>query len=316
MKVFLTGATGAIGPATVRGLVSAGHEVRAVARGDAKAALVRELGAEPVAVDLFDADAVRSAVAGSDAVLHLATNVPPIKKAAKASAWATHNALRTTATEHLVTAARENGTRTFVKESVSFVYPDRGGAWIDEDVAADESIGMLRPTLEGERIALGFAGDDGTAVVLRFGLFYGPHTRTTEEALRMARWRVSTVAGRRDGYMSSLHTDDAASAVVAALDAPTGIYNVCDDEPLIRRDYLDAFRRAFGLPKLLLAPAWLLRLVGGRASRVVTASQRCSNRRFRDATGWVPAFPSAREGWAAAGATRDRAATNGARGRA
>jgi nucleoside-diphosphate-sugar epimerase len=316
MKVFMTGATGVIGPGSVRALVAGGHDVRAVARGEAKAALVRELGAEPVAVDLFDADAVRAAVAGSDAVVHVATNVPPIKTAAKASAWATHNALRTTATEHLVAAARAAGTRVFVKESVSFSYPDCGDAWIDEDVAVDESIAMLQPTLEGERIALDFAGDDRTAVVLRFGLFYGPHTRHTEEALRLARWRLSTVAGKRASYMSSLHTDDASSAVAAALQAPTGVYNVGDDEPLTRRAYLDAFSAGLGLHKLLLNPAWVLRLLAGRASRVLTPSQRCSNHRFRGATGWAPAFPSAREGWAAAGAVRARAAGKTERSRA
>ena len=315
MNVFVTGATGAIGPTTIRRLRGAGHEVRAVARGDAKAALVRELGAEPVAVDLFDAASVKAAVAGSEAVLHLATNVPVMKQAAKASAWATHNALRTTATKHLVAAARDAGTRVLVKESVTFVYPDRGDVWIHEDVAADESIGMLKPTLEGERIALDFAGDDRAAVVLRFGLFYGAHTRQTEEALRMARWRMSTVAGKRDAYMSSIHTDDVASAVVASLDAPTGIYNVCDDEPLTRRAYLDAFSSGFGLRKLHIAPPWLLRLLAGRASRVLTASQRCSNGRFRAATGWSPAFPSAREGWAASGAVPDGSATNKARRR-
>jgi nucleoside-diphosphate-sugar epimerase len=316
MKIFMTGATGAIGPDAVRGLVSAGHAVRAVARGDAKAAVVRDLGAEPVMVDLFDADAVRGVVAGSEAVLHLATNVPPIRKAAKAAAWANHNALRTTATKHLVAAARDAGTRVFVKESVSFAYPDCGDAWIDEDVAPDESIGMLQPTLEGERIALGFASDDRAAVVLRFGLFYGPFTRHTDEAMRMARWRLSTVAGKAGGFMSSVHTDDVATAVVASLGAPTGVYNVGDDEPLTRRAYLDAFSAGLGLHRLFVNPPWLLRLVAGRASRVLTASQRCSNRRFRDATGWAPAFPSAREGWAAAGAARARATTREAGSRA
>ncbi|MGH9032058.1 MAG: NAD-dependent epimerase/dehydratase family protein, partial [Acidimicrobiia bacterium] len=140
--------------------------------------------------------------------------------------------------------------------------------------------------------------------------------RHTEEALRMARWRLSTVAGKRNSYMSSLHTDDASSAVAAAVRAPTGVYNICDDEPLTRRAYLDAFSAGLGLHKLILNPSWLLRLVAGRASRVLTPSQRCSNRRFRDVTGWAPAFPSAREGWTAAGASRARAATNGTRSRA
>jgi nucleoside-diphosphate-sugar epimerase len=304
MRVFLTGATGAIGPATIRALRAADHEVRAVARGPEKAKLVRELGAEPVTVDLFDAPAVKEAVAGSEAVLHLATNVPPVTRAARKSAWDTHNALRTTATEHLVQAARDAGARTFVKESITFVYPDRGDHWIDEDVAPDESIGLLTATLEGERIALRFGGDGRTAVVLRFGLFYGPDTRHTDEALGMARRRLSTVAGKKGAYMTSVHTDDVATAVVAALDAPTGIYNVGDDEPLTRHNYLDAFRSALGLGRLLSPPRWLLRLIGGKASRVLTASQRCSNRRFREATGWAPAYPSAREGWTAAAAKR------------
>jgi nucleoside-diphosphate-sugar epimerase len=306
MKIFMTGATGALGPATLQTLVTGGHEVTAVARDDAKAARVRAAGAEPVGVDLFDAGAVRDAVVGAqpEAILHLATNVPPTMRAARKSAWSTHNALRTTATEHLVAAARAAGSRVFVKESVLFSYPDRGEAWIDEDVPPDESITLLQPTLEGERIALDFAGTDTTAVVLRFGLFYGPFVRQTDESLKLARWRMSTVAGKPHAYQSSIYVEDVAAAVAAALDAPTGVYNVCDDEPLTRRAYLDAFSAGFGLPKLRLNPPWLLRLVAGRSARVVTASQRCSNRRFRSATGWAPACPSACEGWAAAGAAR------------
>ncbi|HEX6310233.1 MAG TPA: NAD(P)-dependent oxidoreductase [Acidimicrobiia bacterium] len=304
MRIFMTGATGAIGPATLRALVADGHDVRAAARSDAKAAAVRAAGAESVVVDLFDPAAVRAAVGDSEAVLHLATNVPPTRQAMKRSAWDTHNALRTTATEHLVAAARAAGTEVFVKESISFSYPDRGAEWIDEDVPPDESIALLRPTLAGERIALDFAGDGRRAVVLRFGLFYGPSTRHTDEALRLARWRMSTVAGSPGAYMSSLHVDDVASAVAASLRAPTGIYNVCDDDPLTHRAYLDAFSAGFGLGKLHITPSWLLRLVAGGASRVFTASQRCSNRRFRAATGWAPTYPSAREGWAAAGNAR------------
>ena len=152
MRVFLTGATGAIGPATVRGLLEKGHQVRAVARAEDKAAKLRAQGAEPVAVDLFDGDAVKAAVDGCEAVLHLATNVPPLRRMASKKGWATHNSLRTTATELLVDAALATGASTFVKESVTFVYPDQADAWIDETTPPDESIEMLRPTLEGERI--------------------------------------------------------------------------------------------------------------------------------------------------------------------
>jgi nucleoside-diphosphate-sugar epimerase len=304
MKVFLTGATGAIGPATVRGLVAAGHDVRAVARSDEKAALVKRLGAEPVAVDLFDPDGVRTAVAGSEGVLHLATNVPPVKRAMRMSAWAKHNQLRTTATDYLVQAARATDARVFVKESVEFVYPDRGDEWIDEDVPADETVTMLQPTLEGERSALGFAGDGRTTAVLRFGLFYGPAARGTDDLLKLGRWRLSTLAGEPGAYVPSVHVDDVATAVVAALSVPTGAYNVSDDDPLTRREYLDAFSIAFGMRKLRMTPGWVMRAVAGGASRVLTASQRCRNARFRQAAGWAPQHASARDGWAAAAAVR------------
>jgi nucleoside-diphosphate-sugar epimerase len=304
MKVFLTGGTGAIGPATVRDLRAKGHDVRALARTDEKAAQLRAQGAEPVAVDLFDGDAVKAAVDGCDAVLHLATNVPPLRRMASKKGWATHNHIRTTATENLVDAALATGATTFVKESVSFVYPDGGDAWIDETTPPDESIKMLRPTLEGERIVDRFTAGGGRGIVLRFGLFYGPTSRGTDEALRLARWRMSMVGGKPEGYLSSVHTDDVAGAAVAALDAPTGIYNAVD-EPVTRRDYLDAFTAALGIRRLRPMPTWLVRLTSGSAAAAVVRSWRVSNKKLGDATGWSPRYPSVREGWPAVARERE-----------
>jgi nucleoside-diphosphate-sugar epimerase len=299
MKAFLTGATGAIGPATVRGLLEKGHQVRAVARTDEKAAQLRALGAEPVAVDLFDGDDVKSAVDGCEAVLHLATNVPTLRRMASKKGWATHNQLRTTATNVLIDAALTTGATRFVKESVSFVYPDCGDAWINETTPPDESIAMLQPTLDGERMIDRFTAGGGTGVVLRFGLFYGPTARGVDEAVRLARWRMSMIGGRSEAYVSSIHTDDVASSAVAALDAPAGIYNVVDDEPVSRREYLDAFSAAFGVGKLRPMPTWLVKLASGSAAAAVIRSWRVSNRKLREATGWSPRYPSVREGWAA-----------------
>lgn len=305
MKVFLTGATGAIGPATMRALLAHGHEVRAVARGDDKAARVRAAGADSVVADLFDADAMKAATVGCDAIAHLATNVPEVSKMARPSAWDTHNRLRTDATRNLLDAATANDITTVVKESVTFSYPDGGDAWIDETVPPSPDAPALAPTLEGERLVADWASAaPRRGVVLRFGLFYGPTSRSVDESLRMARWRLSTVPGPGPAFQSSLYTEDVGPAVVAALDAPTGVYNVVDDEPLRRRDYLDAFSTAFELPHLRLTPPWLLRLVGGRSAAVLLASQRVSNRRFRTATGWSPSQPSARDGWAAVAAAR------------
>jgi len=247
---------------------------------------------------------VRTATAGCDAIAHLATNVPPISRMARRGSWATHNRLRTDATRHLLAAASANGIGTVVKESVTFVYPDRGDGWIDETVAPDDRVSLLAPTLEGEELVTAFAGTGARGVVLRFGLFYGPTSRGVDESLRLARWRGSTVAGPPDAYMSSIHTDDVATAVVAALGVPSGIYNIVDDNPLTRRDYLDAFAGAFDLPKLRLTPTWVLRLVAGSSAGALVASQRVANGRFRTETGWEPAYPSAHQGWAAIAETR------------
>lgn len=297
MKVFLTGATGVAGRIVVPELVAAGYEVRAVSRRAEAAEELRAAGAEPVVVDLFDPGAVTAAVAGSDAVVHLATNVPALRQAARPSGWDMHNRLRVEATTNLVAAARTTGAARFVKESITFVYRDAGDAWIDEDAPLLESPALLESTITGEDLALGFA-PDGTAVVLRFGLFYGgAGNRGTEEALRLARWRRSTVAGAPGAYMSSIHAQDVATAVVAALGVPTGIYNVVDDEPLTRQAYLDAFTGAFGIPRVKPIPPTLMKLAGRGNAAGLVASQRVSNRKFREASGWAPRHPSAVEGW-------------------
>ncbi len=303
MKVFMTGATGVAGRATVPALVAGGHDVRAVCRRDDAGAELRVAGAEPVTVDLFDAGAVAEAVVGAEAVIHLATNVPAMSRSARPSGWALHNRLRVEATRHLVAAARAAGVRRLVKESITFVYADAGDAWIDEDAPVFEELGQLAPTIEGEEIALGFAADGGTATVLRFGLFYGgAGNRGTAEALSLARFRRSQIAGARDAYMSSVHVGDVATAVVAALGAATGVYNVVDDEPLTRRDYLASFAAAFRVKPPKPTPGALMRLLGGKAGAALTSSQRVSNRRFRDATGWMPKYPDARVGWRAVAA--------------
>jgi nucleoside-diphosphate-sugar epimerase len=305
MKVFLTGATGVAGRATVPALLAAGHDVRAVSRRAEASAVLEGVGAEPVAVDLFDADAVAAAVVGSEAVVHLATHVPEMSKAARPKGWEQHNRLRVEATTHLVAAARATGAARFVKESITFVYRGGGDTWLDEEAPLLPDLGLLAPTVEGERLALDFAADGGTATVLRFGLFYGgAGNRGTDENLRLARFRRSQIAGDAGSYMSSIHCDDVATAVVAALAVPTGVYNVTDDEPLTRRDHLAAFGAAFGVKAPKPTPARLVKLLGGPSAEGLLASQRVSNRKFRDASGWAPAYRDARVGWAAVAATR------------
>jgi nucleoside-diphosphate-sugar epimerase len=105
------------------------------------------------------------------------------------------------------------------------------------------------------------------------------------------------IAGSGDNFFSSIHVDDAAKAVVAALGLPSGDYNVVDDEPLTSREYGVSVAKAIGAPKPWGIPKWLFRLVGGGPAKYLLRSQRVSNRRFKEASGWAPAYPSAREGW-------------------
>jgi nucleoside-diphosphate-sugar epimerase len=282
-------------------LIEAGHEVRAVSRREEASARLRAQGAEPVTVDLFDGDAVKAAVAGCDAIVHVATNVPPFPQMMRASAWEMHNRLRTEATRHLVDAAKAHDIGRIVKESITFIYADGGDAWLDESSPLVLTPGLMAPTVEGENTALELP--DG--VVLRFGLFYGGHNRATDEMLKLARWKGSLIAGKPGDYMSAIHAEDVATAVAAAVSAPAGVYNVVDDEPLTRRDALDAFSAAFGVKKLWSNPAWLMRLLAGEAAQSLTASQRVSNAKFRAATGWAPRYPSMREGWRAEAGKRE-----------
>lgn len=307
MNVFMTGGTGVLGRPTVKALVASGHDVRVAVRSEERAPLVTSLGAKPVVVDLFDGKAVKAAVGGTEAVLHLATSIPPMSRMTFPSAWRTNDRLRGETTRHLIDAAHAHGVGTLIAESVTFMYPDGGEDWIDESVEWPPPHRRWEATYSLEELVREFAATGGTGIVLRFGLFYGPESRSVDEALRMARLRSSTLAGRADAYTASIHTDDAASAVVAALDAPSGTYNVVDDEPVTRRVYLDSFRDAFETAKLRIPPSAALRLAGGKGADILLRSQRVSNRRFKETVSWSPTYPSVRAGWPAVARARSEA---------
>lgn len=297
MKVFLTGATGVVGTRAVPSLVADGHEVTAVARTGEKADLVRSMGATPVTVDLFDADAVRAAVAGHDAVVHLATNIPPMAKAASAKAWDTNERLRREASNHLVDAALAAGAQRYVQESICFPYLDNGNEWIDE-AAPLEHLGAFAGAAAAEAAAQRFTEHGGIGVVLRFAQFHGPGSSHVDTFNALARKRINPFVGDPQAYTSFVHADDAGTAVAAALTVPAGIYNVADDEPLTREAAGRAVADALGVkpPKAIPAAARALLPSSGKA---LMKSLRVSNAKLKAASGWAPRHPSIRGSWAA-----------------
>ena len=303
--IFFTGATGVLGRGAVPQLLDGGHVVRALARTDERAAVIAAAGAEPVVGDIYDVDDMKRAIADADTVVHVATRIPPFTRAWRASAWAENTKLRTAATRLLVDAALANGVARFVAESITFIYRDGGSAWIDEQSPIEASIAAMAPVIALESEVERFTAEGGTGVALRFGAFYGVDARSTDELLRIAKWRLAPAFGDPEGYFSSIDTDDAARAVAASVRAPAGVYNVVDDVPLTRREYADAFAAAFDLGKLRMLPPWLLKL-GGAAAEAMMRSQRVSHAAFTAATGWTPERPSAVEGWKAVAAARKR----------
>lgn len=297
MKIFVAGGTGVVGWRAVDRLVEAGHDVSVLARSDEKAAFIESLGARPVRVSLFDAPALVTAVAGHEVVVNLATHIPPAASSGSKKAWAENARIRTEGSRNLVDAALAAGASRYIQESISFLYVDGGDTWLDEDsprLGPDHAIAAPVAAAEAQAARVTTAGHVG--VVLRFGFFHAADSELTTTTLKVTRWGRVAALGNAAAYYPVIHADDAASAVVAALEAPAGVYNIVDDEPLTRAQYAQATADALGdARRLRLPPKLASRMIEKTQGPPLVSSQRTSNRRFKDATGWAPAFPSARE---------------------
>jgi nucleoside-diphosphate-sugar epimerase len=304
MRVFVVGGTGAIGRYAVEALLRAGHEVTALARTPKKAAHLSDQGAVPVSVSIFDRAELTKVFVGQDAVVNLATAIPPTSKFMQAKAWAANDRVRIEGSAAIVDGAIAASVPRLVQESVSMLYRDRGDAWIDEDCATD-NFPMAHGNHAAEASANRFSAAGGAGVILRFGWFYGPGATHSEEFLALAHRGICVIMGAADGYVSSIHVADGGVAVAAALMVPAGTYNIVDDEPLTKRAYADALAAAAGRSARVRAPGRLALLLGDRSTSL-TRSLRVSNARFRKTSGWAPRYPSAREGWKATAAALEQ----------
>jgi nucleoside-diphosphate-sugar epimerase len=301
MKVFVVGASGAIGTRLVPQLIDAGHEVIGTFRSPAHAGRVRAVGAQAVALDVLDARAVRKAVleAEPDAVVHQATSLTDVRFGRNLDrAFVETNRLRREGTDALVAAAREAGVSRFVAQSfASMRYARTGGAVKTEDDQLDQSpLDGMRETAAAMN-HLDRAVTDAGGIALRYGLFYGA---PNDGLIVPVRKRQFPIVGDGGGMGSFVHLDDAAAATVLALehDGPA-IYNIVDDDPAPTREWLPVLAEALGAKPPRRFPVWLARLFAGEPGVMLgTEARGASNRKAKRELGWTLRYPSWRQGFA------------------
>ena len=302
MRVFVAGASGALGTRLVPQLIHAGHEVVGTHHSPANAELLRRLGAKPVMLDLLDASAVREAVLESapEAIVHEATALGNATWGRNFDkVFARTNQLRTKGTDALLAAAREADVHRFIAQSfASYRYARQGGPIKTEDdphhptapANAQESFAAMNYL---EQAVTDFGG-----IVLRYGGFYGA---ANDGLIEPVRRRLYPIIGDGGGITSWIHLEDAASATVLALehDGPA-IYNIVDDEPAPLREWLPVFAQALGAKPPRHFPTWLARLLAGEAAVVMgTDARGASNAKAKRELAWTPRYPSWREGFPA-----------------
>ena len=309
MRIFLAGATGAIGGRLVPLLLEAGHEVTGTTRSPAKADMLRAAGAEPVIADGLDRDAIVAAIAAArpDAIVHQLTALGDLTSLRNLDgAFALTNRLRTEGTDNLLAGAREAGTRRFVAQSFTgWPYARTGGPVKTEDDPLDpDPVPSMSKTLAAIR-RLEQTVTQAGGIALRYGGFYGPGTGLTPggDQVELIRKRRFPIVGDGGGVWSFIHIDDAAAAPRAALarGTPGAIYNVVDDDPAPVREWLPALAAAAGAKPPRRLPRWLARVVAGESvATMMTEIRGASNAKAKRELGWEPAHPSWREGFRAA----------------
>jgi nucleoside-diphosphate-sugar epimerase len=294
MKVFVAGASGSIGVPLVRALVSAGHDVTAMTRTPSKQDALRSLGASPVVADALDADAVARAVlaAAPEVVIHQLTALPKGGGVKRAADLEPTNRLRTDGTRNLLAAAVAAHARRIIVGSFALLRASATDTPESTRAGIEAVVSMESQVLDADR--------DGLieAVVLRYGLFYGPDNPATQQMIAMARRRLLPVIRGDRSVLPVIHVDDAVSATVAALDHGErgGVYDIVDDRPVSLTQIVTTLADRAGAPRPFTVPAWLPRLLAPYMAQVTSIRLPLSNAPARAALGWRPRYPTIDEG--------------------
>jgi nucleoside-diphosphate-sugar epimerase len=305
MKVFVAGATGAIGRPLVRELIAHGHSVVGTTRSEQKQQLLWDLGAKPVVLDILDRDAVVKAIEDErpDAIVQQATALNGVNFMKFEKSFALTNRLRTEGTDNLIAAARAAGVGRIVAQSFAGWPHARVGGPVKSETdpldpsPAGQTRNALRAILHLEAVVTEAGG-----TALRYGGFYGPGSGLEPggEQLEMVRKRQFPIVGKGRAVWSFIHTEDAAAATVAALERPvSGIFNVVDDDPAPVSEWLPYLAELIGAKPPRRLPRWIGRLMGEHFVVMMDEARGASNAKARRELAWAPRYASWREGFAA-----------------
>ncbi len=308
MKIFVAGASGAVGRRLLPMLARRGHSVVATTRSAQGVTQLRTLGAEPVIVDAFDRPAVVRAIesARPEVVVHQLTALSHANSLKHFDReFAATNRLRAEGTDNLLAGARAAGVQRFIAQSFTgWTNPREGSRIKNEDDPLDpHPPHTMQQTLDAIRYLERVVTDarDVHAIVLRYGYLYGPGTSFAPggDILEAVRRRRFPVVGSGAGVWSFVHVDDIAMAtVIAAESAPPGLYNVVDDEPAAAGTWLPDLARVIGAKPPRHVPVWLARLMIGDAGvAMMTQSRGSSNAKIKRALAWQPMYRTWRDGF-------------------
>jgi nucleoside-diphosphate-sugar epimerase len=300
VRVFVAGGTGVIGRRLVPQLVARGHQVTATTTSAAKLGLLQQLGADGVVMDGLDAVSVGEAVAAArpDAIVHQMTALseahagkPNLRKPERF--FAATNRLRSEGTDHLLAAAEATGVTNFVAQSAAIFNGIREGGWVKSEEDPLEVVEGTTAINHLEDVVVKAGG-----AVLRYGGLYGPGA--IDDQVTLVRKRLYPLVGGGTGYFSWVHTDDAASATVLAVEQQaTGVFNIVDDEPAPVSEWLPYLAECAGAKPPRRLPAWLARLLAGEmmVDMMTNKGRGFSNAKAKRELGWQLRYPSWRQGF-------------------
>lgn len=298
MRAFVVGATGTLGRRIVRQLAKRGHTVVGLARRPENDRVIRSLGGEPRTADPFDVASLARAAEGTDVVIHAATKIP-VKARIRAADWAENDRIRREGIRALLAATARVGAQRYIQQSIVWLARPEDESEFDESSTFRNPDPVYQSMMEGETSVREASDDHGFAAsILRFGFFYGAdsaHIRQMGEGL--ARGKLPII-GEGRGIWRLIHLEDAANAFVTVAESPrSGLWHAVDDEPVAVRTFLTALAERLRAPKPRHVPRWIARIaVGNETASFFIASTRTGNARIRQDLGWVPSFPTYRQG--------------------